>query len=164
MYFRAKKHVFDAEKYTRITDQRILVSLRDALDDLATTLCLKKEKISECKRHLYRAAYAAWQDAAGLQVDKLEKRLTSWGVGGSIDEANRLLDLARDEIAQGREVFSQDPEKAIELEKNSALHATEGLSKVTESPRISRVSIALAAIGVILTVVSVVVTILNFLK
>lgn len=123
LYFKIKRHIFESEKYTRVTDQRVLVSLRDALDDLITTIFLEKEKIEECQRHLFRAAYVAWQDAAGLQTDKLDKRLRSWGVGGSIDEANRLLELALDEIVQGRESFSQDPEKAIELEKKSALHA-----------------------------------------
>lgn len=111
VYFKIKKEIFDAEKYTRVTSPRVLVSIRDSLDDLVVTLHLGKEKISECHRHLYRAAYSAWQDAAGLQTSKLEKRLASIGVGGSIDEANRLLDVAREEIAQGREMFSQDPKK-----------------------------------------------------
>lgn len=113
---------------------------------------------------MYRAAYSAWQDAAGIQTGKLEKRLASIGVGGSIDEANRLLNLAREEIAQGRESFSKDPERAIELMKSSALHATEGLSKVTESPRIYKISLIISAIAGIFTIINIIIAILNFLK
>jgi hypothetical protein len=158
-----KQHIFDSEKFTFRTDQRILVSLRDALDDLIM-LYKEQEKLDECQRHLFRAAYSAWQDAAVIQIIKLDRRLSSWGAGGSIDEAYRLLNVAREQVAQARANFSNNPENAIELMKAATLSATDGLSKVTEAPRISRISVMLTLLGATLTVIGIIVTILNFLK
>lgn len=137
--------------------------MRDALDDLIM-LYFKKEKVDECRRHLFRTAYSAWGDAAAIQIAKLDGCLLSWGTGGSIEEANRLLNVARNQLANARNDFSKNPENAIELMKAATLSATDGLSKVTEAPRINNVSIIISVIGVILTVIGVILTIRSFWK
>jgi len=164
LYFKVKRHVFDAEKYTLKASPRIHVAFRDALDDLMTYVTSGSEKPSEIRRHLWRAAYAAWTDASALQIAKLEKRLSSFTVSGPTDEANRLLDLARKEMADARDYFSSDPEKAVESVKNSAIDATNALSMLQESSRFFKISVFLTAIGILLALISLLISLTKLSK